>query len=297
MSRLETVSSPSIPLESPASSTPLHTFTLFPKLAAELRNMIWTHAALQPRYLPLDYSKGRFVQNHKKFGPRTPSLTKAAPNIPGQERQPSVLQVCKESRAIGKKHHTLVQERGGDCTGDCPRCRYLTSDYGTEWGSTNESIHTFLAHEDRNAHWVNFDRDVFLLSYGTDDGNVASLGYRTVWPIDSDFCFEDSDLARIQHLYFKVVPGPLIYKSLDWCLKPGTMLKNLKEIRFEFYEGGTATFGKARGTFKHALWKKTEAEKYFKLIRDNVSGRGWSIDEKGLGKVLEVALSSNWSDV
>jgi hypothetical protein len=100
------------------------------------------------------------------------------------------------------------------------------------WGYTKESKHAPLQQEDRNALWVNFERDVFHLSYGK-DVDLVSLShgfYRRYWPGPSDFVFEECDLARIQKLSYWVVPKKFREPSLWWVLTPGTALKGLKTV-------------------------------------------------------------------
>jgi hypothetical protein len=93
--------------------------------------------------------------------------------------QPPILQVCQESRTVGQRYYSLVRERGPGCRVDCPRCRYEASDYANMWGYTKQSQHIPLPTEERNVHWVNFEVDTFVLSYGTNDGTFKGLSWPT----------------------------------------------------------------------------------------------------------------------
>jgi len=57
-----------------------------------LRNIIWTLGSLEPRFVPLNYSKSRIDNVFKK----------SKPDIPWQTPQPLVLQVCKNLAMLGR---------------------------------------------------------------------------------------------------------------------------------------------------------------------------------------------------
>jgi hypothetical protein len=237
----------------------LTTFSLFPRLAPEIRDMIWMYTAIEPRWVALKYFKCRTGN----------FLKKTVPKIPGQTRQPAVLHVCQESRIIGKKYHELMHERGQECRSDCPRCRYEASDSASMWGYTKESKHAPLQQEDRNALWVNFERDVFHLSYGK-DVDLVSLShgfYRRYWPGPSDFVFEECDLARIQKLSYWVVPKKFREPSLWWVFTPGTALKGLKTVYFELLEEKNSNrAGERRESMEDELLRKDEGMEFARRL-------------------------------
>ncbi|PVH75701.1 hypothetical protein DL98DRAFT_316512 [Cadophora sp. DSE1049] len=73
------------------------TFTLFPRLQPELRQLIWAHACFQPRAVMLFVA----TDPHDLIPNRT---------YPGQRKLPAVLETCKESRDEALKHYTKTQE-------------------------------------------------------------------------------------------------------------------------------------------------------------------------------------------
>jgi len=179
-----------------------------------LRDTIWTLESHKPRDVPLNYcrdKKGIF--------------RKVRPNI-NKNYQPPVLQVCKESRIVGQRHYELLRERGPQCRAECPRCRYEASDYGNMRGYKKESEHTRLLSEERNGHWVNFEVDIFCMSYRTNDGRCE--GRFAV--VSLDFAFELCDLGRIQRSSYSTEAEWLCQHSINWCFAKSTILKALKEF-------------------------------------------------------------------
>ncbi|PMD32971.1 hypothetical protein L207DRAFT_571750 [Hyaloscypha variabilis F] len=148
----------------------LSTFTLFPKLAPEIRDMIFGFARLQPRTVNL-----------------LSTLSDPAPplksTIPGQSRQPAIMEVCRESRSVGKRFYTLVTsiprkrciKREG---AGCLRCIYES------WSAAHETEVDAAAEGD--LHWVNFEIDGFVLklsdmehfgaSWRFDEGHFLNFG-------------------------------------------------------------------------------------------------------------------------
>jgi hypothetical protein len=217
--------------------------------------VIWTYASLQPRYIPLFYSRNPTDNTIKK---------RSANDYLGRLPQPAVLQACKESRAVGKKYYSMILEQGQECKSDCPRCRYESSDYASMFGYTKDSKHDRIQQEERNAHWVNFELDSFLLSYGTRDGMVDGIA---PWPDSVDFVFNADDLARIQILHYMVATRACPYSSLAWCFRENTALKGLKKVSFQFLEGYKYGLVDPRGGFLNDLWRKEEAAQYCRRLR------------------------------
>jgi hypothetical protein len=96
MARLNTLLSTLPPLSIPPRPTPstfLSTFTLFPKLAPELRSMIWKYAASAPRSVRLFTIDGT-------LGTTDPSQTL---KVTGQSKHPGIVHVCSESREAAMK--------------------------------------------------------------------------------------------------------------------------------------------------------------------------------------------------
>jgi hypothetical protein len=224
--------------------------------------MIWTYAALQPRYIPLFYSRNPTNNTIKK---------RSAKGYLERLPQPAVLQACKESRAVGKKYYSRILEQGQECKSDCPRCRYESSDYASMFGYTKVSKHDRIQREERNVHWVNFELDSFSLSYGTRDGMVDRIA---PWPDSVDFVFKADDLARIQILHYMVATRPCSYSNLDWCLRENTALKGLKKVRFQFLEGYKYGLLKPRGSFLNDLGRKEEAAQYYRRLRARIEAWG-----------------------
>lgn len=93
MARLNTLLLTLPPLSIPPPPTPstvLSTFTLFPKLAPELRDMIWKYAASEPRTVRLFTIDGT-------LGTTDPSQTL---KVSGQSKHPGIFQACRESRKV-----------------------------------------------------------------------------------------------------------------------------------------------------------------------------------------------------
>ena len=159
---------------------PLETFMLFPELAPEIREMIWTFAALSPRKVnlvstcPDRYQRPRFA-------------------IEGQSRQPGVMEANTESRVVGKTFYELIHsvpKDGCALRGEtaCRRCLYdawnadkarrypwkmWVADYlvmipgGHRWevkdGFACLPLHEPVFNMHRDCHWINFERDVFTV--------------------------------------------------------------------------------------------------------------------------------------
>jgi hypothetical protein len=180
MSQLQTLLSTLPPLSIPSTSPPPDTFTLFPKLAPELRNAIWALACLSPLKVSL-------------ISTLSDPSSNMISTISGQSRQPAIMEVSRESRAVGTTFYRLVEtipkqrffKRG---EGACPRCIYNT------WNSAQgrrfiwwyfedeeinllpEEIRTVVAEADGfipphkpttdakgDMHWINFAVDEFVL--------------------------------------------------------------------------------------------------------------------------------------
>lgn len=126
-----------------------------------------------------------------------------------------------------------------------------------------------MQQEDRNALWVNFERDVFHLSYGK-DVDLVSLShgfYRRYWPGPSDFVFEECDLARIQKLSYWVVPKKFREPSLWWVFTPGTALKGLKTVYFELLEEKNSNrAGERRESMEDELLRKDEGMEFARRL-------------------------------
>jgi hypothetical protein len=137
-------------------------------------------------------------------------------------------------------------------------------------GYTKESKHARLQQEDRNALYVNFERDVFHLSYGKDIDLVSlSRGYYLLryWPEPSGFVFEECDFARIQKLSYWVAPKKFYEPSLWWCFTPGTALKGLKTVYFELLEEKNSNrAGGQRGSLEDELLRKEEGVEFARRL-------------------------------
>jgi hypothetical protein len=91
MSRLGSLLSKLQPLEIPPHQLTLLTFALFPKLAPELRNMIWSQVACEPRTINIF----RLDED----------CASQSSNVEGQTRHPGILHACRESRKEALKHY------------------------------------------------------------------------------------------------------------------------------------------------------------------------------------------------
>ncbi|KAN0089585.1 hypothetical protein V8E51_019845 [Hyaloscypha variabilis] len=84
-------------LDIPPQPKVLHSFTIFPKLAPEIRAMIWKHAAFESRTIKLFRLDGR----------SDPAKTSV---VEGQQRHPGIVHASRNSRAVALKVYTKCQE-------------------------------------------------------------------------------------------------------------------------------------------------------------------------------------------
>ncbi|KAH7348642.1 hypothetical protein BKA65DRAFT_501028 [Rhexocercosporidium sp. MPI-PUGE-AT-0058] len=90
-----------------------NTFTCFPKLPAELRNMIWEHASNLPRNLDIWARRIRSLSYRWSVGD---DPVKYQPfKFYTKQPVPSILQTNRESRAIGHLHYHLSFETWFQC--------------------------------------------------------------------------------------------------------------------------------------------------------------------------------------
>lgn len=88
-------------LGSSIASNQINTFTCFPKLAVEIRRMVWKQVCFQPRNIAL--WRDTVELNHECSGINLDhSVYYIRPNS-----QPAILRTCQESRNIGLKNYTL----------------------------------------------------------------------------------------------------------------------------------------------------------------------------------------------
>ncbi|KAE9365521.1 hypothetical protein N431DRAFT_473570 [Stipitochalara longipes BDJ] len=233
MSRLKSFLKGLAPLSIPRPPFLLETFTLFPKLAPEIRDMIWSFAALEPR-------KVNLLSTLSDPEPRLKSA------VEGQSRQPVVMEVCRESRDIGKKYYELVSSvprkicvRRGEVA--CPRCIYDAWNaapgrgyrkrywIGDDVEILPEEIRELLrdqfgvvpAHEPHlsakgDFHWVSFEIDEFVLKLsGSEPFTTVDRRYY--------FNFRKEDAKKIKRLAFSTETCLGEVLILNWTL--GGVLK------------------------------------------------------------------------
>ncbi|KAN0089593.1 hypothetical protein V8E51_019853 [Hyaloscypha variabilis] len=213
MSRLKSLLAVLPPLEIPSPPSPLSTFTLFPKLAPEIRDMIFSFACLQPRKVNL----------LSTFSDPAPQLKST---IPGQSRQPAIMEVCRESRSVGKRFYTLVTsiprkrciKREGAA---CLRC------IDDSWNAAHETE----VDAEGDLDWVNFEIDGFVLKLSDMEHFGAS------WRFDEGHFlnFGGEVVAKIKSVTVLTEPGWIETSRLSWTL--GNIVKRahqLQEINLGF---------------------------------------------------------------
>jgi hypothetical protein len=249
MSRLKSLLAVLPPLEIPSPPSPLSTFTLFPKLAPEIRDMIFSFACLQPR-------KVNLLSTFSDPAPRLIST------IPGQSRQPAIMEVCWESRSVGKRFYTLVTsiprkrciKREGAA---CLRCIYDAWNAAPERGYWKQrwkdedlqmlpveirervrgEVGWIPAHETEvdaggDLHLVNFEIDGFVLKLSSREReHFSSRGS----PRDLFWISAGEVVAKIKSITVLTEPGWMETSRLSWTL--GNILKRahqLQEINLNF---------------------------------------------------------------
>ncbi|KUJ16878.1 uncharacterized protein LY89DRAFT_733882 [Mollisia scopiformis] len=186
-------------------------FPLFPQLPVELRDLIWKHAAFEPRVIYIRHARVRdnctdvslFHRGHQKYQ--------------DQPIVPILLQVNRQSREEGLRHYTKCFEKVVD-----PR----------DWAF-------FVSVEDHPKHaklvYINFKVDKFLFVYGIDvQANTYqyNLGAPDGLPLEN-FNFQPDLMQHCRHLVLTAEHG--VIQDFE-RVKKLMALKSLDEVTIQVYE-------------------------------------------------------------
>ncbi|KAE9365513.1 hypothetical protein N431DRAFT_430989 [Stipitochalara longipes BDJ] len=102
MERLKNLLSTPSELDIPAQPTVLDSFTPFPRLSPEIRDMIWEQATFEPRTIKLFRLDGQLDPEKTSY-------------VEGQLKHPGIVHACRESRRVASEVYEKCQEESRGC--------------------------------------------------------------------------------------------------------------------------------------------------------------------------------------
>ncbi|PMD32948.1 hypothetical protein L207DRAFT_590022 [Hyaloscypha variabilis F] len=176
----------------------LTTFTIFPKLPAELRNKIWKYASMEPRDINL---------RERNYA--------AGPN--DQPETPAILLTCHEARNEGRRYYTLFRE--------LKEIRRDQSSFHSRNNKLDSKIQSAARICRRNTVWINFAVDRFIhepcVQY---DENLDAV---QPMKVEGGFCFEDDVMDKIRHLALRFDSVQSQLQAIIDCEDAVAFLKNM----------------------------------------------------------------------